>query len=209
MTGIIIQSRLNSQRLPRKAFLVLGEKTVMEHVVDRCLETNFPVVLAVPDGEEEEYKAHLLRQIEKGNFWIYSGHPTDVLDRYFETAKAFKFDPIIRITGDCPLIDPDMIKAMATEFRGGYLSNRHPVATVPSGFDVEIFNFSYLEMAWQKATGQQDREHVTRYIYTHKPMICLTYAPSFPDSWKMSIDTREDYERIKTMIDEGKYPWLN
>ncbi len=223
MTGIIIQSRLGSTRLPRKAFLFLAGKTVIEWVMDRCLETGFLVVLAVPEGEGQEF-----RDVLKGGrcCLIFEGHPTDVLDRYYEATKAFSFDPIVRITGDCPLVDPNMIKAMVKYFdenaEGDYCSNCHPIRTVPPGMDIEIFSFMGLERAWnktnefQKAPSLTDseiysslREHVTKFFYHYHPGDCLTYSPPFPDSWSTCIDTQEDYERVKTMIEEGKYPWLN
>ena len=211
MTGIIIQARLGSIRLPRKALLPLAGKTVIEWVVDRCLETEFLVVLAVPNGEEPEFESYLLRQKENPNFHIYGGHPTDVLDRYYEAAKAFKFDPIVRITGDCPLVDPNMIKGMMKEFKGGYLSNCHPIRIVPKGMDIEIFDFIQLTNAYKYAEPGYNREHVTPYFYTNidEDYYCRTYSPPFPDSWSTCIDTQEDYERVKAMVEEGKFPWLN
>jgi len=212
MTGIIIQSRLGSTRLPRKAFLFLDEKTIIEWVVDRCLETGFLVVLAVPEGEGQEY-----RDVLKGRCCpVFEGHPTDVLDRYYEIAKAFKFDPIVRITGDCPLVDPNMIKLMVERFESFgntkeltfYLSNCHPIRTVPKGLDIEIFNFHTLEMIYTDADKSEWREHVTKYIYVFFADCCETYVPPFPDSWSTCIDTQEDYERVKAMIEEGKLPWL-
>ena len=226
MIGIIIQARLGSTRLPRKVLLPIAGKPIIAHIVDRCLETGFPVVLAVPDGEEPEYVACLLRQKENPNFHIFGGHPTDVLDRYYEVAKAFNFDPIVRITGDCPLVDPNMIKAMVKYFdenaEGCYCSNCHPIRTVPKGMDIEVFSFAELERAWNKTNDYQKapslatskiyyclREHVTKFFYHYHPEDCLTYSPPFPDSWSTSIDTQEDYERVKAMVEEGKYPWQN
>ncbi len=215
MTGIIIQARLGSTRLPRKVLLPLAGKTLIEWVVDRCLETGFLTVLAVPEGEGQEYKDVLKQRCCP----VFEGHPTDVLDRYYEAAKAFKIDPIVRITGDCPLVDSNMIKAMVKEFTlsgeitgCGYLSNCHPIRTVPKGMDIEIFDFSNLEFAaeWEKhSVPFEFREHVTKYFYERKPEICKTYSPPFPDSWTTCIDTQEDYERVKAIVEEGKYPWQN
>ena len=205
MTGIIIQSRLGSRRLPRKAFLLLDGKPMIQHVVERCLATEFPVVLAVPEGDGEEFKDILKSMVQ-----VYEGHPTDVLDRYYEVMKAFAFDPIIRITGDCPLIDPGMIKRMADMFEldsCSYLSNCHPVRTVPSGLDVEIFTSSLLAEAQFNAHLPYYREHVTPFMYESRKRCCQTYAPPFPDSWKVSIDTTEDYERVRKMMEEKIFPW--
>ncbi len=209
--GIIIQSRLGSTRLPRKAFLLLGGKTVIEHCVDRCLETGLPVVLAVPEGEGQEYKTVIGNRCP-----VYEGHPTDVLDRYYEVAKAFQFDPIVRITGDCPLVDFNMIKAMVKIFRSDYLSNCHPIRTVPEGMDIEVMSFFILESIWKRSKSLKDeekansyKEHVTQFIYEQYSEDCETYVPPFPDSWKLCIDSQEDYEQIKAMIEEGKFPWLN
>lgn len=205
MVGIIIQARLGSKRLPRKVLLPLAGKTVIEWIVDRCLETGFLTILAVPEGEGQEFKDVLKERCCP----IFEGHPTDVLDRYYEAAKAFQFDPIVRITGDCPLVDSTMIKAMVKEFKSGYLSNCHPIRTVPKGLDIEIFDFEILERAWQAAVGSDYREHVTKYFYSFWHLDCATYSPPFPDSWTTCIDTQEDYDRVKAMIEEGKYPWLN
>ncbi len=215
MTGIIIQARLGSTRLSRKALLPIAGKPSIRHTVEKCLETGFPVVLAVPEGERQEFKNAIGDMCS-----IYEGHPTDVLDRYYEVAKAFNFDPIVRITGDCPLVDPDMIKAMIGKFEGGYLSNCQPVRTVPKGMDIEIFDFSFLELVYNFVHDppplfpslriEEYKEHVTQGFYEHFIDERIeTYAPSFPDSWNVSIDTQEDYERVKAMIEEGKYSWLN
>lgn len=215
MIGIIIQARLGSMRLPRKVLLPIAGRPSIEHTVDRCIETGFLVVLAVPEGEGQEF-----RDVIGDRCPIFEGHPTDVLDRYYEAAKAFKFDPIVRITGDCPLVDSTMIKAMVGQFNSGYLSNCHPIRTVPKGMDIEIFDFIQLNNAYKytkpgydcdSATSHYQREHVTPYFYTNidKDYYCKTYSPPFPDSWSTCIDTQEDYERVKAMIEEGKYPWLN
>ncbi len=217
MTGIIIQARLGSTRLSRKALLPIAGKPSIRHTVERCLETGFPVVLAVPEGEGQEFKNVLGDRCP-----IYEGHPTDVLDRYYEVAKAFNFDPIVRITGDCPLVDSSMIKAMMENCICGscgkeclpdgrlfYYSNCHPIRTVPKGIDIEVFSFAALKYAWEMAKHQDCREHVTKYFYEMYPDICATYSPPFPDSWSTCIDTQEDYERVKAMIEEGKYSWLN
>ncbi len=221
MTGIIIQARLGSTRLPRKVLLPLNGKAVIAHVVDRCLETGFPVVLAVPEGEGRKFWEPI------GNrCLIYEGHPTDVLDRYYEVAKAFKLDPIVRITGDCPLVDPNMIQAIVKYYdeysSDNYCSNCHPIRTVPKGMDIEVFPFKGLENIWQKTNNflkvpslmnsekyHSLREHVTKFFYYYYPEDCLTYSPPFPESWTTCIDTQEDYERVKAMVEKGISPWQN
>lgn len=207
MTGIIIQARLGSTRLPRKVLLPIDGKSIIRHVIDRCLETGFPVVLAVPDIDQPIFYDTVLNLCP-----IWGGHPTDVLDRYYEVAKTFKFDPIVRITGDCPLVDPNMIKEMVKEFENSnkhYFSNCHPIRTVPSGMDIEVMSEFGLTYTHSLARKNSHREHVTSFLYEELPSSCGTYSPPFPDSWKMSIDTQEDYERVKAMIEEGKFPWRN
>jgi spore coat polysaccharide biosynthesis protein SpsF len=214
MVGIIIQARLGSTRLPRKVLLPIDGKPIIAHVFERCLQTGFPVVVAVPEGEGQEFKDVL------PNAHVFEGHPTDVLDRYYEVAKAFKFDPIIRITGDCPLIDINIMGQMVTQFKldgnDGYLSNCHPIRTVPLGLDIEIFSFRLLEKIHcfvhtsPLKNAEEYKEHVTMGMYDYfGDEKIRTYSPPWSIDWKMSVDTQEDYERVKAMIEEGKFPWRN
>jgi sialic acid synthase SpsE/spore coat polysaccharide biosynthesis protein SpsF (cytidylyltransferase family) len=203
--GIIIQARIKSSRLPGKVFLPINGKTMIQWTVDSCKETKLPVLLAVPDGEGKEFA-------EKTNCDVYEGDHLDVLKRVYGASKFMSYDPIVRITGDCPLVDTNMVLAMVKDFansRFGYMSNAHPVRTVPQGLDVEIFTFSMLETAHRCATESYQREHVTPYMYQRMRRWCGVWSPAFPLSWKLCVDTKEDYDRVKEMIEKGTLPWLN
>jgi len=164
----IIQARLTSTRLPKKILARIGNKTVLQHCVDNTKKALLvdKVVVASP---------HKLPGVD----FIYPDEK-DVLSRYYHCAQAYKAKHIVRITSDCPFIDPDIIDE-ALEF---YFRTDHGFARFApiDGLDVEVFSFKLLEEAWKKAKDPYDREHVTPY------MIRKT---------KLSIDTAEDLKKAR------------
>ena len=99
-------------------------------------------------------------------FIVFRGNEKDVLDRYYQAGKKYNPDVVVRITGDCPMIDPELVDQIIYEFEKNgtdYTSNIIP-PTYPDGLDVEVFSFAALEIAWKQATTEYDREHVTTYI---------------------------------------------
>src|SRR5262249_33410304 len=159
----IVQARLGSTRLPRKALLDLAGRPVLAHVFDRaaCIPGVDELVLATTDNFEDEALVGVARSVGVA---CVRGSEKDVVDRFRMAAREFPADAILRITADCPLIDPDVSGHVVTRFLENaatvdYASNVQP-PTFPDGLDTEIFSMAALERAWLEARSASDREHV-------------------------------------------------
>lgn len=167
VTGIVIQTRLGSTRLPGKVLASIEGKPALWHVWQRACQIKRvdKVILAIPDSEED---SPLLWWARALGIACFSGSAEDVLDRYYQAAKLYRLDNIIRITGDCPCLDPtvsDLVVDTYLKLDYDYVTNREPRNWWPDGLDTEIFNFATLEKAWYTAKEQSDREHVTSWMY--------------------------------------------
>ena len=170
----VIQARRGSTRLPDKVLLKLGDRTVLEHVISRAsVARSISNVIVATTVNKEDLK--IVNLVSRKEVSVYCGSQEDVLDRYYQAAQLFKLKHIVRITADCPVIDPGIIdKVVSLHFRtkADYCSNIL-VPTFPDGLDVEIFSFKTLESAWKKARLRSEREHVTPYIRKHDKMLKL------------------------------------
>lgn len=194
MITAIIQARMGSTRLPGKMLRCIAGKTVLEHVVERARRaTSIDRVIVATTVHAEDRKIGLVA--ERAGAVVFYGSETDVLDRYYLAARQFRADIIVRLTGDCPLIDPEIIDRVVRAFtqqKGAihYVSNVHP-PTFPDGMDVEALSFSALERVWKEAVLSSDREHVTSYIYSH------------PDRFRTAnISNRSDTSMLRLTLDE-------
>lgn len=206
MITTIIQARVSSTRLPKKVLLPLGGKTVLENVVERVRKAKYigEVIVATSNGKDDD---KIVQLCEKKGIKYFRGSLDDVLDRYYQTAKRFQAENICRITADCPLIDPEVVDRVAKEYLEGeydFISNTHPVATFPDGFDVEIFSFKTLEKAWREAVLLSEREHVTSYIWNNpdKFKICNIKNNIDLSDYRLTIDEDEDYKLLKKIFKE-------
>lgn len=208
--GIIVQARMGSSRLPGKIMMPLADQPVLTHVIRRLQECKnvWKVIIATTEKEQDDTVAQLARS---GWADVYRGSEDDVLSRYYEAALAYKFDVVIRVTSDCPLIDPDIIDAMIERFkyensegrRCDYLSNTLR-RTFPRGLDVEIFTFDSLKRAYQSASAKPQREHVTPYIYQNPDSFILRDYLGNEDhsDLRWTLDESEDYRLLKRVYDE-------
>ena len=206
MVGII-QARVNSTRLPNKVLLDLKGKTVMERVIERVQRSRLVEdVIVATTMEEQDLELALL--CEKRGVKVYRGSEEDVLDRYYQAARVFLIKDIVRITADCPLIDPMIIDeaiGLYTSMKADYVSNALR-ETFPDGEDVEVFSFETLENAWKNAKLYSEREHVTSYIRKHpeffkiENLICKQNL----SQKRWTLDEKKDYEFIK-LIYENLY----
>ncbi|MEW6008460.1 MAG: aminotransferase class III-fold pyridoxal phosphate-dependent enzyme [Candidatus Omnitrophota bacterium] len=161
----IIQARMGSSRLANKVLKDISGKPMLWHVVERTQRAKSVnlVVLAtstnVLDDPIEEFA-------KKNNLNIFRGSEEDVLDRYYRAAKKFKADIVVRITGDCPLIPPEIIDKVVRTFLKGkcdFVTNTI-IYTYPDGCDVEVFSFKALLKSWKESSEPIEREHVSVYI---------------------------------------------
>ena len=164
-TVVILQARIGSTRLPGKVLLDLEGRPMLWHVVERIRRSRNvqQVVVATTTSKSDDVLEQFCRAQDIA---FFRGNEPDVLDRYYQTAKAFAADTVVRITSDCPLIDPDVIDRVTGIFQQGgfdYVSNTIET-TYPDGLDTEVFSFAALERAWREATKISEREHVTPYL---------------------------------------------
>jgi spore coat polysaccharide biosynthesis protein SpsF len=203
--GIIIQARMSSTRLPNKVLKSMpenGDKTVLEHVVRRCLrvEQAADIIVATTTNEADDA---IVEMTTKLGIRFFRGSESDVLERYYLAAKSTGLDAIMRITSDCPCHDPQILNDMITRFKESgvdYLSNTI-VRTFPHGLDAELFSFSALEKAYNEAKEPPQREHVTPYIYNSGLFKTENYAQENDSSkLRVTLDTTEDYALLCTVF---------
>lgn len=200
---VIIQARMGATRLPGKMMMDLAGKPVIERVVERVKLSSLinEIWIATTVNPEDNVLADWA---QKNKINSFRGSSDDVLDRYHETAKFAGADTVVRITGDCPLIDPCLIDEVIAGFLSGdndYASNTHP-PTFPDGLDVEVFSFKALERAWQEAELKSEREHVTAFIWNHSEKFKLKNIVNKKNysSERWTLDTKEDMEFIERVV---------
>ncbi len=207
MTAIIIQARLGSTRLPRKVLKPILERPLIDFLIERLKQVKLvdQIIVATTSSKEDDVLYDILL---KAGIDCFRGSEEDVLDRYYQTAKVFKVDTIIRITADCPLMDPAIVEKVISFYRSNqfdYVSNIHP-PTYPDGLDVEIFSFLVLEKIWKKAAGREEREHVTLPIVrSGRYHLGNVSGETDYSSERWTVDYEEDYFLVKKII-EALYP---
>jgi glutamate-1-semialdehyde 2,1-aminomutase/spore coat polysaccharide biosynthesis protein SpsF len=165
----IIQARMGSSRLPGKSLAEIEGRPMLWHVIQRVKRARLVdrVVVATSTAPADDAIEKMCREID---IPCHRGSENNVLDRYYHAARAEKAAQVVRITADCPLIDPEVIDQVVRRFQIGdldYASNAM-VRTHPDGLDTEVFSFSALERAWHEATKDSEHEHVTPYLRSEK-----------------------------------------
>lgn len=203
-TIVILQARLDSTRLPRKALADLCGRPLLHHVIDRArsIPTVDDVVLATTELPADQ---ELVALATRWGVPVYAGAPDDVLDRYYQTVRRFPARTIVRVTADCPLLDPEVSGKVLSRFRQDdvdYASNVHP-PTYPDGLDTEVFSSSALERAWREAQRPSEREHVTPYFWKHAEKFRLANVSHGVDlsEHRWTVDEPEDLEFIRAVCE--------
>lgn len=209
----IVQARMGSQRLPKKVLEDLGGETVIARVFSRLsLAKEVDVIILATSANPNN--APLVQQVESLGYPVFRGSEDDVLDRYYQAALSAGAEVVVRITGDCPLIDPDIIDSVVRAFRAGvvdYASNIDP-PTYPDGLDVEVFSFAALEKAWRECTASYGREHVTPYIREPGRFQRLNVASEIDYSHqRWTVDEFSDLEVVRQIFSyfapRGDFRW--
>jgi glutamate-1-semialdehyde 2,1-aminomutase len=187
----IVQARMGSTRLPNKVMTAIGDVPMMGILLARlsCAKEVNEVVVAAPTDARNQ---PLVQYVRTSGFSCVQGSENDVLDRYLQAANEHRADVIVRITGDCPLVDPSLVDLCVKQFRArqvDYFSNVDP-PTYPDGLDIEVFTRQALEIAAQEATDPFDREHVTPY---------LRKSSVFK---RTNLQNNEDLSRLRWTVDE-------
>ena len=199
----IVQARTGSTRFPGKVLKKIKDKTLIEILFYRlslCHRID-KIVLATTTRNEDLILANL---IEKLGFDVYKGSGRNVLSRYYNAAKKYKADHIIRITGDCPLIDPKLVNDVITHYLESnvdYTSNTGP-PTFPDGLDTEIFSYKALSHAYKNADTVYDKEHVTTFLKNSNIFKRSSISNEIDySSERWTVDEPEDLEVIKRVLD--------
>ena len=161
----IVQARTGSSRLPNKVMKHINNTPMIGLLLSRLSNSKLinQLILATTDMEEDKFLSDYVTEL---GYDVFSGSEKDVLDRYYSVATKYKADVIVRVTGDCPLIDPRLVDKVIQSFLDrdvDYASNINP-PTYPHGLDVEVFGYSTLEYTWKNAKLTREREHVTPFI---------------------------------------------
>lgn len=203
----IIQARMGSTRLPGKILKTVNGKTLLEYQIERVKQakTIDQIIIATTVKESEQ---PIVELCDKIGIEYYRGSEEDVLSRYYETAQTFGADVIVRLTSDCPIIDPEVIDKVVNQ----YLDNQSTVdyvsntleRTYPRGLDTEVFSFAALTKAYHEAILPRDKEHVTVYFYTNPDLFKLQGLKNDQDygSYRWTVDTEEDFELIQLILNE-------
>ena len=205
----IIQARIGSTRLPDKVSADIAGQPMLAHVVNRTRRAKALDAVVVATTTQPADDA-IVRVCQKRGWPYFRGSEEDVLDRYYQAASAFLADVIVRITSDCPLIEPEIIDKVVDEFRHyspavDYVSNIL-TRTFPQGLDVEVMSFDALKKAWQEDDNPAWREHVTPYIWRHPEKFKIRNIANDMDYSYMrwTVDTIEDLTFVRHIYDYFK-----
>jgi glutamate-1-semialdehyde 2,1-aminomutase/spore coat polysaccharide biosynthesis protein SpsF len=187
----IIQARCSSTRLPHKVLLPIMGKPLFMQLIERAQHSRLMTQLIVATSTDSS--DDLLAELCKNQGIVcYRGSLEDVLDRFYHAALSYPAEHIVRLTGDCPLVDPSLIDQLITlhlNTQADYSSNCL-APSYPDGFDVEVVKWSALQAAHQQATLASDREHVLPYIYRH------------PEQFKVaSLTAADDWSHLRCTVD--------
>ena len=203
----IVQARMGSSRLPGKVLKDIAGTPMLVHVVERakrakCLNG---VVVATTTSPDDDAIAELC---SNAGYPCYRGSSYDVLDRYYQTARQFHATTIVRLTADCPVIDPEVVDHVITVLLGSnadFAANRLPPPwhrTYPVGLDVEACTFQALERAWCEADKLYQREHVMPYLYEQEGRFRVKIVDCEQDygHLRWTVDTSEDLELVRQIF---------
>jgi spore coat polysaccharide biosynthesis protein SpsF len=204
----IIQARMGSSRLPGKVLKDIGGEPMLfrEAVRARRAQSVGQVIIATTMDEGDDAIAEFCAS---RGVPCFRGDPYDVLDRYYQAACLFGADTIVRLTGDCPLIDPHEIdRTVHAFFDAGvdFAANRLPPPwkrTTPGGMDTEVVSFAALRRAWQEAEAKYAREHVMPFFYEEDGRFDILLVDLEPDlgHLRLTVDTPKDLELIRCIYE--------
>lgn len=203
-TGVIIQTRIGSTRLPGKVMLELFGKPVIQHVIERIVQAKEidEIVIATTNLTQDDVIA---KEAKKNGVKCFRGSEEDVLSRYYYAAVKYEIETVVRVTSDCPLIDPFITDSIIKCFKDNNFdivtnaSSDLETRTYPRGLDTEVFSFKVLEDAFNYARKTYQREHVTPYIYENSKNIYYYKDSQNYSKYRWTLDTYEDFELIKTI----------
>ncbi|NMB61260.1 MAG: NTP transferase domain-containing protein [Chloroflexi bacterium] len=216
----IVQARMGSSRLPGKVLRDISGKPMLAWVVERARKANTlsEVMVATTTDKDDDLIAQVCDTMKVACF---RGDIYDVLDRYYQAAREIQADVIIRLTADCPLIDPRLVDLVVEKFieeKVDFAANRLPPPferTYPIGLDVEVVSFSALERTWREATEKHEREHVLPYLYDvpDRFHIYIVNNEINYGSYRWTVDTEPDLQFVRAVFallpDRERFSWTD
>lgn len=210
-TVAIIQARMSSSRLPGKVLKTILGKPMLGYIVERLVWVKQIDEIVVATSREASDQP-ICTFCRENKIACYRGDLNDVLGRFYQTAQEYKADTVIRVTGDCPCVDPELVTQLINLFQRekydhiGIATGAGAIfdeARFPNGLDAECFRYESLEKAWQEAAEPADREHVTPYIWRNKDVFkCGSLKPEKDYSHiRLSVDHQEDFELVSKIYE--------
>ncbi len=195
---VIIQARCGSSRLPNKILKELGGKPDLQRVIERVRRSKYvdEVIVATTLNKED---VPVVKFVSDLGYRVFAGSSDDVLDRYYQVAKLIKPEYVVRITADCPVIDPEILDDAISKMTPEDDYCAALTETLADGLDIEIVKYASLEKAWNEATLASEREHVTLYIKNHPELFQIrdyecTFANLHNERW--TLDEEDDYRLL-------------
>ena len=211
--GIIVQTRTGSTRLPGKVMMKADDKLLMiDYVINQLKHSKLhdEIVIATTNLKQDDV---IFDYVTNRNILCFRGDEKNVLERHYQCAKKYAFSTIVRIPSDKPLIDPTIVDSVIEKFQSNsydYISNFSVdvndndrfIPSYPSGTEVEIFSFTALEAAWKNATSEEEKEHVTPYLYSHPEKFNTLTIKSKKNlsQFRWALDYENDLKLIRIII---------
>lgn len=206
--GVIVQARMGSSRLPGKVLMDLHNKeTILSLLIKRLKlskKIDEIIIATTPDPKNKS----IIKLAKKLRVQYFVGSEENVLKRYYEAAKKFNIDIVVRVTSDCPFNDPKILDKMLEIYENSdndYINNgtNEKYGYFPRGFDIEIFSFNLLEETYSKAQKKSELEHVTVYITSHEDQYNIFRYKNehlnIPNNLRLTIDEIDDFKLCKTV----------
>lgn len=203
----ITQARMGSTRLPGKVLRPVKNRPLLQYHLSRLAgaESLDQIVVATTTAAEDDVIERFCR--ERG-VAVFRGSGNDVLDRYYQCATAYDAGIVVRVTADCPLIDPALIDLVVDSYRAQQPAAdyvRLNTGYYPLGVDAEVFAFSALEKAWREADQPDFREHVTPYLYKRPDLfLCHAFHESGVEygGYRLCVDEQPDFDLVKRILED-------
>lgn len=209
----IVQARMGSERLPGKVLKTILNKPMIIHTLDRLKKSKYidEVILATSNLERDNV---LEDTVKSFGYEVFRGNEEDVLKRYKNASDKYNGDVIIRVTGDCPLIDPVIVDNVISYFLINdfdYVRLDVP-DTFIRGFDVEVFSKEALNKTFKLAKEEKYREHVTLYMYNHPEDFKIGYVKGsslYNKNYRLCVDTEMDFQLVKYIYENFKDEYVS
>ncbi len=206
-TVCIIQARMSSTRLPGKVLLPLAGRAVLAHVLERlsCCTTLSEVVVATSDDVSDDVLAQWC--LGQG-VQVFRGSLNDVLDRYYQCALSHQAQAVVRITADCPALDPTLVDEVVQGFQAGEHDLFYLGGEFPDGLDCAVFSFSALQTAWREAKLPSEREHVGPYVVNHPEWFRIGHLDKFKGlaHHRWTLDEPRDLVFLQSVFERLQRP---